>query len=236
MKIGIFGDSFASKVKKNNTISWYEILKQQHTVDVFGFDGYSLYQSLKEIKQLHANYDKIILTVTNPGRIHIPSNSFLTEINTFSLPSVETIDYILKTNLNLKNFCSESSKNKITTILESVKHYYIHIQDIEYETYLHSLMLNDLISIRDDIILIPSFSTSFPKIPNIMSMFDIFQKENVAWDIKDQYARLDLRNCHLTEENNIIFGQQVLDCINSTKLEINLDNFVTPTNKEFYII
>ena len=229
MKVGVFGDSFSSKVKKNNTPAWYDILKQHHTVDVFGYDGYSLYQSVKEIKQLHTNYDKIILTVTSPGRIHIPTDSFLTKINIFSLPSVDTIDYIIKTSLPSKDFVT---KNKITTILESVKNYYIYIQDDEYETYLHSLMLNDIISMRDDIILIPSFSSS----SRITSMFDIFEKENVKWNITDQYERQDLRNCHMTAENNVIFAQKVLDCINGARLDLNLDDFVTPTNKEFYII
>jgi hypothetical protein len=69
-------------------------------------------------------------------------------------------------------------------------------------------------------------------------MLYIYAKENTAWNLAgetviEEYN--DIRNCHMTTENNVIFADKADKWINGEPVHINLDDFVTTTNKDFYL-
>ena len=227
MKIGIFGDSYAN-LKENTTPTWVDILSEKYNITNFGIPGSGLFYSINEIKKHHLKYDKIILVVTDPGRLQLPDwidagkdklNKFFTGLYDFKL--------VVPTS----NFTNE-------VIKEAVKQYFIYLQNQVYDRYVHSLMVADIKTIRPNIILIPSFgSSSF--VFTGASMYDITLKENTAWGFADpaiiaeKYR--DRRNCHMTAENNVIFAGEVEKWINGEPVHINLDDFVITTNKDFYL-
>ena len=72
IKIGIFGDSFASlKFEENTTPTWVDILSEKYDITNHAISGSTLYYSIEEIKKHHTHYDKIILVVTRPGRLQV---------------------------------------------------------------------------------------------------------------------------------------------------------------------
>ena len=225
MKIGIFGDSFAI-LKLNPTPTWVEILSEKYDITNYAFTGSNLYYSVSEIKKHHENYDKIILVVTEPSRIKVAKWVPIDIGKQFIIKGID------------KNFLDKDNLTKYEKLVwEASNQYFTYLQDTEYDRYIQGLMLNDLIKLRSDIILIPAFLNSWYNV-NGASMANIFHKENTAWgldaiSIVEQYN--DSRNCHMTAENNSIFADKADTWINGEPVHINLDDFVTTTNKDFYL-
>lgn len=231
MKIGIFGDSFADIKKYNSTPNWIDLLKERYDkVQSFGSMGTNLYYSMKIFINQYKNFDKNIFMITSPFRIwanrfpiYPQSRQFFQGINSVE----QSIDFEKENNKN-----SHSLYTNIK-ILEAVQVYYSYIQNIEEETYKHGLMIKEILSLDPNTLLVPCYNTSMPNID--VGLFNIFEKENAAWGIDDT-TTVDTRNCHMTAENNAILSQKMIACIdNNISFSLNIDDYVTPMNKEFYI-
>lgn len=234
MKIGIFGDSFAhvpnNKDPKNLTLSWPEYIAQKYETEFHAHPGTSLYYSVKKIKQYHEKYDKIILVVTNPGRFSFneimekecEKTGYDWALRVQGLASVEHI---------LPKIEDENSITKKAWL--AAQEYFMYIYDHDFDNYLHSLMLEDMKKLRQDIILIPAFNISLPYIlPRPTSMFCIqYFVENQHWGLNDlgYNPTNDIRLCHLTPQNNEIFANNVFKWIDGAPVEINLDDYKAPT-------
>jgi hypothetical protein len=225
MKIGVFGDSFAI-LKLNPTPTWVDILSKKYDITNHAVTGSNLYYSVEEIKKHYHLYDKIILVVTEQGRLKISNLIPLGRSQQFVNGPLDQ-KYLHRTEL--------SKYEKL--VWEAANQYFTCLQDDDYDRYIHNLMLDNITKIRPDIILIPAFQNSWY---NINSNFvqDIYYKENTAWDFDSttvitQYR--DNRNCHMTAENNEIFATKAEQWINGKPVHINLDDFVTTTNKDFYL-
>ena len=225
MKIGIFGDSFA-KSKLNVTPTWVDILSEKYDITNHAYSGSNLYYSINEIKKHHEKYDKIILVVTEPGRLKIAS----------WVPLGLTQQFV-NGPLDQKYTHRKSLSKYEQMVWEASNHYFTCLQDDEYDMYIHNLMLDEIKRIRPDIILIPAFQNSWYNIQG-GSMLYICHKENTAWNLDlttvvIQYQ--DNRNSHITAENNAIFATKAEKWINGEPVHINLDDFVTTTDKDFYL-
>jgi hypothetical protein len=231
MKIGIFGDSFAADNKMNPTNSWVDILRNDHEIENHSLPSTNLYYSILKIKEHYKKYEKIIFVVTQPSRIKISD----------SVPCPDPTRRYVAHWPNIKYLINDANRNNIhdgplIDAYNTALNYYKYIQDNVYDEYIHKLMLDDIVRMSSNIMLIPAFPDSIPG-KQVCSLIKIREKENLAWgygyfiptDFNDE------RNCHLTEENNLILARKILDSINSDFLDLNLDDFVTPLNKEFYI-
>jgi hypothetical protein len=223
MKIGVFGDSFAI-LKLNPTPTWVDILSEKYDITNHAVTGSNLYYSINEIKKHH--YDKIILVVTEPGRLQVSNSIPLGSSQQFINGPLDQ-KYLHRTEL--------SKYEKL--VWEAANQYFICLQDDDYDRYTHNLMLEDIKKIRPDIILIPAFFNSWYNVEGV-PMLDIYHKENTAWNfdsttVVTQYN--DNRNCHMTVENNAIFADKVDKWIEGEPVYINLNDFVTTIDKDFYL-
>jgi hypothetical protein len=226
MKIGVFGDSFASPSKLNPSPSWLDILSAEYDITNFAIEGSNLFYSAEQIKKVHEDYDKLILVVTQPGRLKIS--------NWIPVDSIK--DKFITGKFDYK-FLNKNNSSITASYLEAGNQYYTYLQDTTYDNYVHDLIIKDICNTRPDVILIPAFLDSWIDIKGY-SMHHIFLKENTAWNLdwKATIAQFtDTRNCHMIAENNQIFATKAKEWLNGKHVHINLDDFVTTTNKDFYL-
>lgn len=247
IKIAVFGDSFADRCYPNKTLSWVDHLAKKYSVDNYAVSGSSLYYSISKFQEHHSQYDKVLFVVTTLGRILLPKHScFEGDFDhERCLTSLWSTDFFVNEYENMlaqpNSVISDYEKNKIKQkiiIWKAAEDYFKYISNPAYDEYVHRLMLNDIIPTRPDTILIPAFSKNFIKDKRVFSMHDIQMKENIAWGINPAISyRSDIRNCHLTAENNEIFAQKAEEWINGAPVTINLDDFVNPSmeSRKFYI-
>jgi len=225
MKIGVFGDSFAI-LKLNPTPTWIDILSEKYDITNHAVTGSNLYYSINEIKKHHDQYDKIILVVTEPGRLQVSN----------SIPLDRSKQFINGTLDRKYSHNKELSKYE-KLVWEAANQYFNCLQDDNYDRYIHNLMLVEIKKIRPDIILIPAFFDSWYNVSGVPMLY-IYYKENTTWNFDSvtvitQYH--DRRNCHMTAKNNEIFAAKAEQWINGDPVHINLDDFVTTTDKDFYL-
>lgn len=227
MKIGIYGDSYADPIQMNSTPGWPVVLASKYNVTNHAVSGSNLYYSLSQVLKNSKNYDKHILVVTQPGRIMIPEQYSVSEPRKRFIAGMGTVEHMI-----------EDAKNEpfMIKFYEAAKQYFTHLQDTKYEDYIHRLMIADLIKRVPNLIVIPGFSWSGISL-NIHSMYEIYVKETKAWNETAESVRQyrDTRNCHMTAENNAIFASKVEEWISGSPVYINVNDFVAPTNKEFYL-
>jgi hypothetical protein len=238
MKLGIFGDSFVAG-KMNKNLSWVEIISRKYeTVGVHGLSGTNLYYSIENIKKYHEQYDKIILVSTLPGRLKLATYVSNIDPKTPYMASISVVEVLKAQELKKANPDQIRLRE-----LDAAYNYFIFLQDLQYEQYIHYLMLDDVKLLRPDIIIINGFEESSRDKNNPSNNIDsITKKENKHWGFDSGWISwnttnlVDTRNCHMTDENNIIFASKVEQWINGEPVLINLDEFVTPDNKDFYLI
>jgi len=231
MKIGVFGDSFAAlKFIENTTPSWVDILSEKYDVTNFSLTGSSLFYSVQKFKSFHQDYDKIIFVVTTSGRLLLEDQPFFERPEDVNITSLATTEYFYK---KLINDPTTHENDIMLKIYKAALDYFKYIKNDEYDRYIHYLMVNDIVNTRSDAILIPVTRDSLKQYKNVMDEIKI--KEMKAWGLSPMATFADLRNCHMTEENNYIFATKVEEWLNGSPVEIKLDDFMTPMNKEFYI-
>jgi hypothetical protein len=231
MKIGIFGDSFASRDKSNPTDSWIDVLEKEFEVEVHSKSSSNLFFSVTKFKEHYQKYDKNIFIVTSPGRIKLSDRVPVNNDQQRYVATVASLDW----RIHLAK--SHENSSNLLRAYQAVKDYYSYIQDDEFDYYIHSLMLNDIKKISNNIIMIPAFKNSYPEKNINMSLYDIYIKENKKFNFSQFSTNLkDTRNCHMTYENNLILGNKIMNCLKTeTNLELSIDDFEFPDNADFYI-
>jgi hypothetical protein len=231
MKLGIFGDSYATALN-NPTPGWVNIIAEKYDVTNFAMSGSSLYYSAELLKQHHAEFDKIILVATQPGRLEITDTSLYDT----QFPKERFIgNYTTVEQLIIYESKKTQPNNNRLRLLNVCKDYFLYLQHYQYEKYVQTLIINDVKTLRPDLILISGFPESYIPESTENNMFAITQKEDAHWSHSYRYKLRDFRNCHMTAENNVIFADKMIAWINGEPVHINTDDFVTPNNKEFYI-
>jgi hypothetical protein len=231
MRIGIFGDSFASDNKMNPTDSWVDILRNNHEVENHAMPGTNLYFSVLKLKENYKKYEKIIFVVTQPSRIKISDNVPCYDPSKRHIGHAPTIGRLIKAANE-----HEIYDGPLIDAYNAALNYYKYIQDTTYDEYIHTLMLDDILKICPNIILIPAFTDSIPN-SQISSLIEIRTNENKAWGFEYFIPPgfIDERNCHLTAENNSILAEKAEEWLRGKTVDTNINDFATPTNKEFYI-
>lgn len=233
MKIGIFGDSFASAVKLNDTAVWHELLGEKYNVTVHALGGSNLYYSVRKFIKFHEQYDKIIFVVTMPGRQQIADWIPCADASLKCVPGLTQAEALINNKATVDN-------KYLKEAYGAVINYFKYMQIDHYDNYIHKLMCDDIVKRRPDAIMIPAFSNSVTDVKK-NSLQDVYIKENRAWGYEELIPGVpqlyyDNRNCHLTAENNVILASKVDSWIQGMPVVIDINDFVTPLNKEFYLV
>lgn len=225
MKIGIFGDSYSSIIGWRDVHpykGWPELLAENYKVINFSHNGSSLYYSKKFFDKHYKNFDKIIFAITAPGRFEfkvdtLEKNPKLCFGHQF-LPTLNAV----KSRLRIKEL-NDDERRKYQIIHD----YKLYIQNFEYEDYIHQMIVNDIVRLRPDTILIPCFKQSIRGEDNYLEQ--ITKMEDEFLGAKTGFY-IDKRKCHMSEENNKIIYNLVLDALmnNQTRLDLNPDYFLLP--------
>lgn len=221
--LAIFGDSFATTFKNNNTLGWTQLLENNYKVTNFASAGSSLFYSLDRFRKYQNNFDKVLFVVTIPGRLRVGINS--------GIDISEHRDITLETALYLVNELKEKNLSYRARIYQLVVDYYMYLQNTEYDQCVHNLMVDSIVSDRPDSILIPVANNSIENFKEKYTMINITEKENKIWN-QLPGNDLDTRNSHMTKENNEIFYKNVLNWLSGEPVNINIDDYVQPTKEE----
>lgn len=228
MKIGIYGDSFGdshhsfknlSEDKKHRLDavgdSWVEILAKKYQVTNFCKYSSSFAWSVNNFVKTHTNFDKVIFLVTSPYRITM---GFPHE----NQPTPHMVSYH-----SSKLWKDRAKKEGWSKHLDAVLDYYVYVHNEDLVQLSHMALISYTKSIRNDVILIPCFKNSFEHKGNCMN--DIYQMENTHWGVQEPIIVRDIRKCHMTKNNNIIFADFIEKNLKNSEVNIEINKFKVPT-------
>lgn len=215
MKIGIFGGSYCDSNNSNPTQSWVDIVKSNYDITCYGLSGSSLYYSIQLINAFSTDFDRCILVPPGFGR--------LTIVNDFS-KNLEEKDKHISSLAAAEYKWSSTDDSKLKLIYSAAMEYFTYFYDENKEYYIHRLMLQDLKNKFSDLLIVPA-----------EVLIDVSLMESKALGISSSnfFKYKDMRNCHMTEENNIIFANMIIDYIKVSEFNLHVDMFVKPTSEKF---
>ena len=224
--LAIFGDSFATNFKNNNTLGWTQLLENNYAVTNFASQGSSLFYSLDKFRKFQNNFNRVIFVVTFPGRLRVGEQAGLHDENRRCI-TIETARHRL-------DMLQEENSSNHAKIYQLIIDYYMYLQNSEYDQCVHNLMVDSIISNRADSILIPVDTNSIQNYKGKSTMFDISTKENRIWQELSGFVTGvdDTRNSHMTKENNEIFYRNVLKWLKGDLVNIDVDDYIQPTREQ----
>ena len=220
--IAIFGDSFATRMYAETASTEDGFLKEIYAVcnrpyskketellkknwgvrykpwvdyldaDVFGASGSDLYYSYNQFINHHKRYEKCIFVITSPYRISTNMNGWI-HCSSYD-DAVEKIKF--------------STDFKTKSYFRSLADYFknIYYKDLEKPKMVHQAMLDSITLKRPDTLFVNGY----------LDLIAVCNLELEAWNLthdesQDYKKYLDLRQCHMTRENNKIFAKYILD-------------------------
>ena len=252
MKIAIYGDSFASfeiNTQSIEGLAWVDIVKQHcETVENFAVPGSSFYYSFVKFKQHYRSFDINIFLVTQPDRLY---SNFLDQH--LGPSAYTTISSVLMTQQRNEKRRPENYE-LMKDLTSSVLNYYAYWKDYEVEKEFHLALLEKAKRMSTNTMFINCFNNSSDDIKdNEITLMDVSHMEMTSTGfiekyssqginfgyIKDDKFFTDYRKCHLSQENNLILGNKIVQAIKENRLEIPLvmSDFVKPSkNIDHYVI
>jgi hypothetical protein len=214
MKIAIFGDSFARHMcDENKTPAWWQILANEFDITNYGEPGSCLYYSIELFQKHHRAYDKIIFCMTSAGRIMIPDD----QIFRYGGHDVQNM-----TAMSAVTYLEQNTVPEKRSFFKAALNYFKYIQHNGYDDYTHRLMKEDIQRQRPDGLFVDSFS----------ELGAVWAMENAHYGIDRNTVNSefrDIRHCHMTKQNNLIFANMVKEWLLGKPFVFSLDKFVTPT-------
>jgi hypothetical protein len=211
MKIGIFGDSSADP-NKNFNYSWVELLgaNPNYTVTTYAKQGSNFLYTLNQLQSFYKDFDKVIVTVTIPGRMWVPH----CKTQQFFVNPM-TVDLFW-----------DKAGQKDKRIMQSVKDYYYNLWIWENEFLVHQSLVEKAMRDFPNALYIPVNTDS---IENFVgpTLNDIGQ-------IDYQYYNVDIttpdfgRTCHMNKQNNFIFCQMITEWIETNSFDLDISKFKYP--------
>jgi hypothetical protein len=236
MKIAIYGDSFGCfNVLNLNAIdhSWPSLLKQAgHSVSNFSKVGASFYHTFQRFEAHRVYYDVNIVLVTKTGRQYIkdmPAWQFFS--SKFDVEKYQDCIFPALT---------KEEQAKAQPYIEYMKIYFDCPELCSQEIMSRRDMLAQARLTKGQHIFISCFDKDI--IPETAPLIDIFNFENIALNVSDsdfgKYVNgkflKDRRLCHLSEENNYMLTEKILEAIKckSQTIDLAVRDFKLPT-KDF---
>jgi hypothetical protein len=199
LNIGIFGDSFGID-KKNETLSWVELLAEKYNVTNFCQSGSCLYFSLKLFLENKDSFDHIIFIETIPGRLLLPNKE---------LPWANVSSYGNAMWLYEQYKCIEYKLSA---------DYFVHIANDNYDNFVHGLMMDKFNEVKTDSMLHLNSNS-------MMLTVTFKETENIIPGMDLSLLKNDKRNCHMTPKNNQIFYECVDNWIQTKQFNLKKCKF-----------
>ena len=222
MKIGIFGDSFAdcswypwAKTNTNIGPGWPELLAINYKLINYAHGGSSLFYSYQLFLKHHTQFDKVIFVTTAAERFYT------------NLVETKTIFHVVPGTDFKKRSQIEKDQGHYTNakIVEAASDYVLYALDSKKEKLFSDLMVDNIARIRNDTIVIPALHTTEP---STVTLGDISLLENTFYNMSDNLSKLhnltDLRKCHLTDENNHMVYEKIIDILTGKSNHFKLTN------------
>lgn len=230
MRLGIFGDSYASGGIDNES-SWLnmlvKLLKQELrgktlSVECHGQGGSSLYFSYNNFLKLKDKYDTIIFVVTEPHRYPV---AFIPEGST-NVHYISNHTHAEQIKETYKDTLSENQKK----FLQSIQGWF-NASNERYNEDLHELMLKDIESKHHNVLLYPCFINSF-KIERFkkMGLDQHMHPLHSLWYRQCELFGIDANDftahekptlqCHLTPEFNEFIAKNFLSKLKTGKWDL----------------
>jgi hypothetical protein len=227
--LGVFGDSWADgsfghdMLDKDigNSLAWYNHIPE-YSATSHARGGSSLYYTYKQFLEHHANYDKIVVILTQYERI--PEGFFYVEefkdVQVF-VPGINETEFFLK---KYKKELTTFNANK----LKAIREFYLWCQDGTICHDMGMLIVDKIKQVRPDAILINGFyhgqgspdigQNKFPEVtgPAIMKYLDAMIR-GIITDVSDvEFPHLKVRGrpeirgaCHLSKEANLVLAKDI---------------------------
>lgn len=237
MKIAIYGDSFgcinAENISDAKNHSWPFLLNQLSTVE--SVDNYSkiaesFMSTYSKYVQHKHKYDVNIFLVTKIGRIHFP---MLEGICTPYYSSKVSVHFV-RNQLNKVSALTDEQRNLANKLFDYADIYFDNIENfLYYEHLARQALVEKAMNFSNYTIFIPCFDAEavpYSRTP----LVDIFNFENehlkinekhngkVFGEIIDGKFAVDIRQCHLTKENNKLVLDKILQAIETKSKTIDL--------------
>ena len=208
-------DKLRSGVAKKYTY-WMDILE----ADTYAHSGSDLYYSYNQFVNNHENYDKCIFVVTSPERISTNIHGWIHCNN-------------IEAAKEKYEFATDKKIKKYFSVLIDVFNEILYKDPTRVEL-MHQAMLDSIKLIRPDTIFIHAFN----------DLYDVYKMELDSWNLKskdtqDYKKYIDLRVCHMTNANNEILGNYILNNLNVLgRLDVSKANWKTPSiaDKNYHIL
>ena len=227
MKIGVFGDSFcAGTVVDYLGPSWVDMLENYgHNITNFGAGGSSMLFSAQLIESRAKDFDFIIWAATFPPRISIKIDEPPYHLH-FSAP---------KFNFQDGNYNLTLPESRLKA--KAASDYYTYLMDFDEYCLIGRSLVNYFLNTYDNLLIIPCFHDPIGKNFNL---YELCERESKQYfpdtELHIVYKDyVDLRNCHLTLNNNKILADLIANNLKHGIFQTEYSNFTTPSeSKETY--
>ena len=233
----ILGDSFAhtrEELPEFSGKAWTKLLEEGNDYRVMNraIGGSSLYYSYIEFNLLHQEFDKVMLVITQPGRLYCPIIGETNRLHTSS--SHHTGVFWIEQN---KDRIKKEQSHNIAAIkqLDAIRDYFLYLLDWEKDKEMNQLMLEDIKRKRPDIVLVPAFQASWKTLPRPTSWLDQISDMEMKHygithdDLNRKNGQADCRKCHMSERNNQILFEKSLKWLKGEPVEFDISEFEIPT-------
>ena len=214
MKVGIFGDSFATRTPINNSLSWCHYVQENDpTLDIWNYaiGGSSIYFTYQNFIKHHNKFDKVIVCATDANRLWLPNT-----VKEWDVIHTSTVAHF-----NGLDMCPEEIAN-------AIKGYYAHIVNVDQQKDLRLLQVAHMLQLRPDMLYFDCFvqdrrdrlAHDNPIGPRYMALDKI---SNLAPG--GEIPTPETRCNHMSKENNIILAAKITNWINTSEFEMNITDF-----------
>lgn len=209
MKIGIFGDSYASQPSQSNPshLQWWQYVQQQcpnikitnHT-----HGGSALHYTWKQFHAHQHKYDKVIVCVTNNSRLWLPH-----------LPRKWDMEHISNTDM----FAYRKFDPSVTKLMKkAVTLYYHHIINDAEAQDLWKLRVDNMKNTNLNALYLDCFYNDAP----CSDWIPLYYISLLDGDIN---GWKDPRANHFNDTNSRIFAQKIIKWIETNQFSLNITDF-----------
>jgi len=224
-KLLIVGDSFGCSLGSKGIRPWFEHpeLEKNYHITNLSVPGNSQQEIHKDFLKNYFHFEKIIYIITSTGRHTWTDHRGIKHYITGNISSLE-------------RFIDLETDKDVKEKLIHIKSYYLNFFDKDVFRYATLGMLTDVKNIKADTILLPGFSyQEMPDLKNIESGFSlsrIADAELKAFKLEHDTMGPERRPAHLTQENNDILAQWIIDTLAGSDRQLKTDDFIIPKYEE----
>ena len=249
MQIAIFGDSYSTVNqrfvnKRPDGKCWAQLLSDRYLVKNYSANGTGLYYSYREFLKHQHNFDCVIFAASLNQRLYLEN-----------LPSKDpTAKHINLELLIDRNQAQEWLQYIKTTddsvnwdnVFDFVQGYFRYVYNDDQNTIVERLLLQD-IQEKNRVLLMPCFESTLNAHREIFKNFEISLSnitfsEDACCNLTQQKIKKirkqlgdnveDTRHCHLTDENNTMMYNKIVNWIENNKFSLQKSDILEPQHQD----